>query len=80
METAKINRNEIPVVFSSRPDVGVDFLIIDVPNGWDDCKKLTKKVLKYQGRSFTWRGWNSDDLKCYFAAPCGGSAKVATIV
>jgi hypothetical protein len=79
MTKATISPNEIAVVFTSRPEIGRDYLAVDVPNGWDDCKKLTKKVLKYEGRSFVWTGWNSDVLKCYFSAPCGGSATVATI-
>lgn len=76
---ASISANEVPVVFSSRPDVGRDFLTIDVPNGWDDVKKISQKVLKYEGRSFTFSGWNSDTNKCYFVAPCAGSAYTAVI-
>lgn len=79
MTTAKISSNEVPVTFSSRTDVNLDFLTLDVPNGWDDVRKLTKKVLVYAGRNFTFRGWNSDDLKCYFAAPLGGSAETAVV-
>lgn len=46
--------------------MGLTWLTIDVPNGWDDCKKLTNKVLKYNGQTFTWRSWNSDRNVCYF--------------
>ena len=68
---------EIPVRYSERPEIGRDFLEINVPEGWDDVKKLSKKVLKYNGRSFTFTGWNSDRLVCYFFAPHGGSQNVA---
>lgn len=66
MNSATISQNEIAVVYSDRPDINREFLTIDVPNGWDDVKKLTKKVLNYQGKKFVFTGWNSDDLKCYF--------------
>ena len=77
---ATISPNEVSVVYSYRPDVQREFLTIDVPNGWDDVKKLTKKVLTYDGRKFTFTGWNSDDLKCYFARSlCDSSSVTATI-
>ena len=79
MNTAKVAKNEYAVCYSERPDVGRDFLSIDVPGGWDDVKKLTKKVLKFNNRSFVWCSWNSDDLKCYFVAPHGGSAETAKV-
>lgn len=66
MSTATISKNEIAVVYSDRPDVNREYLTIDVPNGWDDVAKLTKKVLTYNGKKFVFTGWNSDDLKCYF--------------
>jgi len=64
---ATILYNDISVVYSYRPDVQREYLTIDVPNGWDDVKKLSKKVLSYDGRKFTFTAWNSDTLKCYFA-------------
>lgn len=75
METATISTNEIPVVYSDRPDINREFLTIDVPNGWDDVKKLSKKVLTYKGKKFVFTGWNSDDLKCYFVR----SEEIATV-
>ncbi len=70
---AIISSNEIPVVYSDRD--GREYLTIDVPEGWDDVKKICKKVLTYDGRKFTFTGWNSDTLKCYFVRSSG----VATI-
>ncbi len=70
---ATISKNEVAVVYSSRD--GREYLTIDVPNGWDDVKKLTKKVLRYDGKPFVFTGWNSDTLKCYFV----GSNEVATV-
>lgn len=70
---ATISKNEIAVVYSARD--GREYLTVDVPNGWDDVKKLTKKVLTYGGSKFVFTGWNSDTLKCYFV----GTKNVATI-
>lgn len=75
MNTATISSNEIAVVYSNRPEINREFLTIDVPNGWDDVAKLTKKVLRYDGKTFVFTGWNSDDFKCYFVR----SNEVATI-
>ena len=72
---ATISKNEIAVVYSHRQDVGREYLTIDVPNGWDDVAKLTKKVLRYDGKPFVFTGWNSDTLKCYFV----GSNEVASV-
>ena len=41
-------------------------LIVSVPNGWDDVKKLVNKVLEGEGQDFTFRGWNSDANEAYF--------------
>ena len=67
METATISKNEVAVVYSDRrAELNREYLTLDVPNGWDDVKKLTKKVLRYDGKAFVFTGWNSDSLKCYF--------------
>ena len=77
---ATILPNEVPVSYSHRPDVAREFLSVDVPNGWDDVKKISKKVLTYDGRKFTFTGWNSDTLKCYFVRSLHETiAPVATI-
>jgi len=72
---AVVSKNEVAVVYSNRQDVGREYLTIDVPNGWDDVEKLTKKVLRYDGKAFVFTGWNSDTLKCYFVR----SNEVATV-
>lgn len=51
---ATIAPNEIKVEYSIRPDVGREFLTIDI-EGWDDVKKLVKKVLVHEGKKFTFR-------------------------
>ena len=67
MSTATISKNEVAVVYSDRrAELNREYLTLDVPNGWDDVKKLTKKVLRYDGKAFVFTGWNSDSLKCYF--------------
>jgi hypothetical protein len=78
---ASILPNDISVVYSYRPDVAREYLTIDVPNGWDDVKKISKKVLSYDGRKFTYTGWNSDTNQCYFARSLHETiAPIATFV
>lgn len=63
---ATIAPNLIAVEPRTRADDGSKWLVINVPNGWDDVKKLTKKVLVYEGETYTFMSWNSDDLRCNF--------------
>ena len=63
MENATVT-NLIPVVYSA-PDTR-EFLTVDCPEGWDDVKKICKKVLEYKGRHFTFTCWNSDRNCAYF--------------
>jgi hypothetical protein len=63
--TATINPNEVSARHTYREGFG-HYLNIEVPNGWDDVKKLTKKVLRHDERKYTFRGWNSDRNECYF--------------
>ena len=63
--TATVNPNEVSARYSFREGFG-HYLNIEVPNGWDDVRKLTKKVLHHDGRKYTFRGWNSDRNECYF--------------
>lgn len=78
---ATIIPNEIPVVYSHRPDIGREFIMVEVPNGWDDVAKLCRKVLSYDGRKFTFTGWNSDRNECYFARSLHETfSPVATVV
>jgi hypothetical protein len=81
MSSATIARNEIPVRHSVRPDVNREFIVLDVPNGWDDVAKICKKVLLFDGRKFAFTGWNSDRNECYFARPMtGGEVQTASFV
>ena len=77
--TATIAANEITVRHSVRPEINREFLTVSCPNGWEDVKKLTKKVLTYDGRKFAYTSWNSDTNECFFVAPYKGSSQVATI-
>lgn len=65
MENATIT-DLIPVEPRTREDDGTKWLVIKCPNGWDDVKKLTKKVLEYKGQTYKWMSWNSDNLTCNF--------------
>lgn len=56
-----ISKNKIAV-----KDYTAGCLIVSVPNGWDDVKNLTSKVLGFDGKDFTFRGWNSDRDEAYF--------------
>ncbi len=72
---ATISPNEIPVMPTQRQDDGTFWLVVDVPNGWDDVKKICKKVLNYDGRKYVFMSWNSDTNRANFKA----SPHVATI-
>jgi hypothetical protein len=72
---ATIAKNEIPVRHSDRGELG-EYLTIDVPNGWDDVKKICKKVLTFNGKKFLFTGWNSDSNDCYFRHT--GQEQIAT--
>jgi hypothetical protein len=77
---ATIEPKEIEVTHNVREDVLREYLTIYCPNGWDDVKKLTKKVLTFEGRKFTFTGWNSDRNVCYFVRPLNcGHNNIATI-
>jgi hypothetical protein len=79
MKKATIMPNEIPVFHSVRPSVGREFLTVDCPEGWDDVQKLTNKVLLFDGRKFTFTGWNSDRNEAFFVCPINGSSSTASI-
>ena len=51
------------------------WLVIDIPNGWDDVKKISRKVLSFEGRTYVFSSWNSDTYLCHFKE----STNVATI-
>ena len=76
--TAEIT-NLVPILKVQKVDEGKPFestwITISIPNGWDDCKKLTKKVLEFEGVNFVWRSWNSDKNECYFVSG-GDVAKI----
>lgn len=70
MSQAKVMPELIEVIASQRSDAdpmhGARFLTVNVPNDWEDVRKICKKVLEYDGRYYTFTGWNSDSHKCYF--------------
>jgi hypothetical protein len=77
---ATIANNEIAVEHNVRKDVNREFLTFPIENGWDDVKKVHKKVLVFEGRKFTFSAWNSDRNECYFFRPLNGESKVARFV
>jgi hypothetical protein len=56
----------VPITPIVRADDGSRWLQISIPEGWDDVKKICKKVLSFEGRTYTFRSWNSDTLLCHF--------------
>jgi hypothetical protein len=77
---AKILTAEVPVVHTVRPEVGLEYLTVETPDGWSDVKKISRRVLEYQGRKFTFSGWNSDRGQAYFSRPIGSDADTAKIL
>jgi uncharacterized protein YbdZ (MbtH family) len=65
---ATIQPNLVPITPIAREDDGSLWLQIDIPNGWDDVKKICKKVLSFEGHNYVFRSWNSITLKCHFKA------------
>lgn len=66
---ATIQNNLVEITHSSREiiqGIQTEFLTLDVPNGWDDVKKICKKILKYGEKNFAFSGWNSDRNVCFF--------------
>lgn len=77
---AAFNPNEIHVIHTVRPDVNREFLTVSCPNGWDDVKHIKDKILTYDGRKFSYTGWNSDRNECFFAKPLNTDVQYATFV
>lgn len=66
MMNAQISNDMIAIESATTDYRGWKWLRISVPNGWDDCKKLVKKVLIFNGETYVWRSWNSDYNYCSF--------------
>lgn len=41
-------------------------LVVGVPDGWDDVKGLSGRVLLFEGNRYAFSGWNSDRNEAYF--------------
>lgn len=76
---ATISPTEFAVKHAVRPDVQREFISFDI-SGWDEVKKLTKKVLLYDGRKFTFSCWNSDRMEIVFYRMLTGDAPTAQFV
>jgi AAA+ superfamily predicted ATPase len=63
--TATVMNNAIPVKYVNN-DNGVSWITVDAPNGWDDVKKICKKVLVFDGKPHKFTGWNSDRNVAFF--------------
>ena len=73
---AQVKQDGFSVRHSIHSDVDREFLTLDVPNGWDDVKKICKRVLTFNGRDFTFSGWNSDRNECFFYRLLGDNRPV----
>jgi hypothetical protein len=81
MKSTILLSKELVVRHSLRPDINREYLEVACPNGWDDVKKLTAKVVLFDGRRFVWTGWNSDRNVSYLVRPINGNnLKIATIL
>jgi len=63
MSTATIVKNAVSVVPSETRD---GYLTVNCPQGWVDVEKLVSKVLEFEGKKFTFTGWNSDRNVAFF--------------
>ena len=76
---ATIVPDEIAIQYSLRPDVQREFLSFPI-SGWDEVKKLVKKVLLYDGRKFVYSCWNSDRMEIIFYRMLDNSTKTAKLI
>ena len=51
-------------------------LIVPCPAGWDDVLALRAHVLEFEGRTFTFTGWNSDRNVAYFKPGTGFARRI----
>ncbi len=77
---AAIQTNLVPVVHTVRPEVQREFLTVECPNGWEDVKKISRKVLAFEGRNFTFASWNSDRNVATFVRGLNSEPAVAVIL
>lgn len=63
---ATVSSNKIAVEHSVCHESQSEYLTVNVPNGWDDVRKIMNKVLTFNNRDFTFSGWNSDRNQAYF--------------
>ena len=65
MNEARITTNKVTVTkpISIEGDLYIE---VNVPNGWDDVKKLVNKVIEVNNIDFGYTGWNSDKCIAYF--------------
>lgn len=76
---ATIVPDEIAIQYSLRPDVQREFLSFSI-SGWDEVKKLVKKVLLYDGRKFVFSCWNSDRMEIIFYRMLDNSTETAKLI
>ena len=57
----------LPVVYTVRPEINREFLRFDLPNGSNDLNKISKKILSFKGKDFSFAGWNSEEMTCCFS-------------
>ena len=76
---ATIVPDEIAIQYSFRPDVQREYLSFSI-SGWDEVKKLVKKVLLYDGRKFVYSCWNSDRMEIIFYRMLDNSTKTAKLI
>jgi hypothetical protein len=75
---ATIIPDEIAVNHCVQLDVGREFLSFKI-DGWDEVKKLTKKVLLFDNRKFIFSCWNSDRMEIIFYCMLDGSTTTAKV-
>lgn len=65
MNEGRISVNKVTVTkpVSIEGDLYIE---VSVPNGWDDVKNLSNKVIEVNSLDFCYTGWNSDRNIAYF--------------
>jgi hypothetical protein len=60
-QTVELEHNHVAVQLTAG---GV--LVVGVPDGWDDVKRLVEKVIDFNDTKYCYSGWNSDRNEAYF--------------
>lgn len=63
---AAVVPDAVSVLSATVDPTGAHWITVSVPDGWDDVRPLTARVLSFEGQEYVFTGWNSDRNVAYF--------------